>query len=193
MTGWATALRRRLAERPRERFEVAGFRQAAVLVPLLDASSGLELLFTERSSALSNHAGQIAFPGGRLEPGETVEAAARRETLEEVGLEVPPSALLGRLDEHPSPAGYVVTPVVALLPWPQPLRLNPAEVGGAFTVPLSQLRALVPRVEERHTAHFSRHLHFYDYGDKLIWGLTGNVLKSLLDLLEPEPSEVTSS
>lgn len=185
MSALAEALRARLAARERERLELEGFRRAAVLVPLLESEGGPELLFTVRSAALSNHAGQIAFPGGRLDPGESIEEAARRETLEEVGLEVPPSAILGRLDEHPSPAGYIVTPVLAVLPWPQPLRPNPAEVDGIFTASIAALSAITPRTEERQLRAYRRRLHFYDFEGQLIWGLTGNVLQTVLELFEP--------
>ena len=101
-----------------------GYRRAAVLVPVLQTSGGLELFFTVRSAGLPHHAGQISFPGGRLEPGESLSDAARRETLEEVGLNVPETDLLGTLFELPSPARYLVTPVVGLIAWPQPLALR---------------------------------------------------------------------
>lgn len=169
--------------REAQAFEMEGFRTAAVLVPLLRAPEGLELLFTVRSGALNNHAGQVAFPGGRVDEGESLWAAARRETFEEVGVEVPEENLLGCLDDHPSPALYTVTPMVALLDWPQKLTLSPAEVETVFTVPLRKLLELKPYTEERQTKRFSRTLHFYPYGERLIWGLTGNVLKNLLDLL----------
>ena len=81
-----------------------------------------------RSSALSNHAGQISFPGGRLEAGENVMQAARRETAEEIGLDIPETSLLGTLHDLPSPARYTVTPVVGVVRWPQPLTLQTAEV-----------------------------------------------------------------
>ncbi|CAN5907138.1 CoA pyrophosphatase [soil metagenome] len=179
-------LRAALAARPRETLHLDGFRRAAVLVPVLQGAAGLELLFTVRASGLSSHASQISFPGGRVDAGETVDAAAQRETFEEVGLTVPSSALLGHLDEHPSPARYIVTPVVAALAWPQTLTLNPAEVADTFTVPLDVLLDLEPYTEERQLQQYRRLLHFYPYQKRLIWGLTGNVLKSVLDLFRAE-------
>lgn len=178
------ALKRVLAKRERETLELPGFRRAAVLVPILDRPDESEVLFTVRSGGLSNHAGQIAFPGGRIDPGESIDETAIRETFEETGLVVPPDALLGHLGEHPSPAEYIVTPVVGVVPWPQELKPNPSEVEECFTVPLSELKALTPRTEERSHPLFRRTLHFYPYGERLIWGLTGNVLKDLLELLE---------
>lgn len=168
----------------RETMSIDGFRQAAVLVPLLRGPDGLELLFTVRSAALSNHAGQISFPGGRSDPGETPAQTARRETLEEVGLEVGEDALLGELSELPSPARYVATPIVGVLDWPQPLTLNPAEVEEAFTVPLDALRTLEPRTEVRYLEGMERTLYYYPWRERMIWGMTGNILKNLLDVLE---------
>ena len=177
-------LRTNLKHVERETMSIEGFRQAAVLVPLLRGPGGLELLFTVRSAALSNHAGQISFPGGRSDPGETPTQTARRETLEEVGLRVQEDALLGELSELPSPARYVVTPIVGVVDWPQPLTLNPAEVEEAFTVPLGALRTLEPRTEVRYLEGMERTLYYYPWQERMIWGMTGNILKNLLDVLE---------
>ena len=166
-----------------ERIAIEGFRPAAVLVPLLKTEQGIELLFTVRSSALKHHAGQISFPGGRADEGETFVETAIRETHEETGLIVHKQNVLGFLDEHPSPAQYIVTPVVALLDWPQALHLNKHEVAEVFTAPLTALLNLDPGSEERQVKAFSRRLHYYHYGERVIWGLTGNVLKRLLDLV----------
>ena len=178
------ALRKGLDAQTHEPLEFPGFRQAAVLVPLLHAHDGLHLLFTVRSSGLSNHAGQIAFPGGRLESGESVADAARRETLEETGLDVAETALLGRLHDQPSPARYLVTPLVGVAPWPQPLTLNRGEVADTFTVPLAELLSVSPRQEERQLEGQRRVLHFYAHGqgadERLIWGLTGNIVADFL-------------
>lgn len=176
-------LSRRLAERSRATMQIDGFRRAGVLVPLLDAPSGLELLFTVRASTLPHHPGQIAFPGGGLERREGVVAAALREAREEIGIEVERDVVLGCLDDHPSPARYVATPVVALIRWPQPTRLNRAEVDEVFTAPLAELLTLSPTSEERQLLEYRRRLYSYGWRGRTIWGFTGNVLKELLDLL----------
>lgn len=184
-------LRRRLGRTPNAAVESSrhlGFRRAAVLVPILIGDGGTELLFTVRSRALPHHAGQISFPGGGVEANESPEQAARREAFEEVGLEVPDAALLGRLSELPSPAGYLATPVVAVVPWPQELRIDPGEVEEAFTVPLRDLRAILPTTEVRSLRGSPRTLHRYVWGDRDIWGFTGNVLRELLDVLD-DPGE----
>jgi 8-oxo-dGTP pyrophosphatase MutT (NUDIX family) len=113
-----------------------------------------------------------------------VSQAARRETFEETGLVVSEGALLGRLPEHPSPARYLVTPLVGVLGWPQALVADPAEVADIFTVPLAELLALTPRQEARQLEGQRRLIHFYAHrhGDRerLIWGLTGNILADFL-------------
>lgn len=171
-----------LQARPRERMQLEGFRDAAVLLPILRTDVGLEVLFTVRSSQLRSHAGQIAFPGGRLDDEENVIQAASRETFEEIGVNIPNESVLGFLDDHPSPAKYVVTPVVAVIEWPQPLSISEDEVEEVFTVPLKRLLTLEPRFEQRTLRYYKRRLHFYDVDDYVIWGLTGNVLKNLLDI-----------
>ncbi len=163
--------------------DIPGFRRAAVLVPLLEAPEGPAVLFTVRADTLANHAGQIAFPGGAADAGESLEAAARRETEEEVGLRVPEDAVLGELSDHPSPAGYVATPVVALLPWPQRLALNPSEVAETFIVPLAELAAITPQSEVRRLHQYRRRIFTYQWRERRIWGFTGNVVKNLLDVL----------
>ena len=180
----AAVIGRRLATRTRKPLEIPGFRRAAVLVPLLLGSHGLELFFTIRSKDLPNHAGQIAFPGGRLEAGEGAEDAARRETYEEVGIRVGKGDLLERLDDLPSPAGYVATPVAALLAWPQRLELNHREVSEVFTAPLEELHAVIPARKLRRHPRFKGVTYSYLWQGHCIWGFTGNVLKNLLDVYE---------
>lgn len=187
-----STLQRALAERsPTPDLSVAfpGYRRAAVLVPVLQASGGLELLFTVRSAGLPHHAGQISFPGGRLEPGESLADAARRETFEEVGLAVPETALLGTLHDLPSPARYLVTPVVGLVGWPQPLALSAAEVDEVFSVPVAELLTLTPKQEVRLLAGQQRVSYSYAHRslerERLIWGLTGTVVADLLSVLRP--------
>jgi 8-oxo-dGTP pyrophosphatase MutT (NUDIX family) len=183
MTDLPSLLQAALVRRERITLEYPTFRRAAILVPLLKTQTGYELLFTVRSARLSSHAGEISFPGGRVDEGESLDDAARREALEEIGLTVPPNSLLGYLDDVPSPAKYIVTPVVAVLEKPLDFLLNQAEVEEVFTADLAELAGLEPRAEERILQGQRRIIHFYNYQERVIWGLTGNVLKNLLDVL----------
>lgn len=134
-------IRGALAARAPAALEVPGFRPAAVLVPILDRPGGPTLLFTRRTERVPSHKGEISFPGGAREAGEDAVAAALREADEEVGL--PPGAAepLGTLDDLPSVAGFVVTPVVAAVAAP-PAAFRPAEfeVHEPFELPLAALR-----------------------------------------------------
>jgi 8-oxo-dGTP pyrophosphatase MutT (NUDIX family) len=161
----------------------AGYRPAGVLVPLLVDESGAHLLFTVRSHELPHHPGQISFPGGGCRPGEAPDAAARREAYEEVGLDVPAEALLGRLSELPSPARYLATPYVAVLPRPAALRIDRREVAEAFTVPVRDLLAGEPEREVRTLEGATRTLYRYRWREREIWGFTGTVVRELLTIV----------
>lgn len=184
MSGWTVAeVRQAFAGAEACGLELPGYGRAAVLVPVLDAPEGVSLLFTVRSAGLARHAGQIAFPGGRLEPGEDVVAAALREAYEEVGLIVDPADVFGLLDDRVSPFGLVATPVVARVAWPAPLLLDHGEVAEAFTVPLALLADAPVLQETRLHEGTTRVLHRYQVVGRDVWGLTGNVVKDLLDRL----------
>lgn len=170
----------RLRDYERETLAIEGFKPAAVLVPVVRRGDGLDLLFTVRSAELSRHAGQISFPGGRLEPGEDVVEAALRETHEEIGVRLGRSAVIGMLDDQPSPAGYVATPVVALMEAAEEWSADPGEVADIFVAPVAELREIAPSWEERRLERFRRRIHYYPWNGRLIWGFTGNVLKNYL-------------
>ncbi len=115
-------------------------RAAAVALALLpDASGEPCFLLTRRAAGMRQHAGQFALPGGRLDAGETPEQAALREMHEEVGLELAPDQVLGRLDDYVTRSGYLITPVVVCSASSAELLPNPAEVASAHLVPLRAL------------------------------------------------------
>ncbi len=151
---------------------------AAVLVPLMDRPDGLSVLLTRRADHLTHHAGQISFPGGRLEPSDKSAAeAALRETEEEIGL--PPShvEIIGYLDNYITITGYSVTPVVGIVCPDFDMRIDKTEVAEAFEVPLDYV--LDPaKVRRREKKLFGIHVAYYEipYGRYNIWGATAGML-----------------
>lgn len=159
-------------------------KSAAVLVGVVERDGALQLLLTQRHAGLSKHGGQIAFPGGRMDPGETAMAAALREAEEETGL--PPSHVdvVGYLDGYLTVTGYFVAPVVALLKDGFALAPRRGEVDEVFEVPLSFLLDAANR--ETHTLEWNgltRHYYAYPYGERYIWGATAGMIKNLGDRL----------
>ncbi len=132
--------RANLARFERRSMPVDGRRPAAVAIVLLPDDEGRAcFLITRRAATLKTHTRQWALPGGRIEPGERVEAAALRELAEEVGLVAEQSAVLGLLDDYGTRSGFVMTPVVVWAPGPVTLVPDPAEVASVYRVPLDDL------------------------------------------------------
>ena len=158
---------------------------AAVLVPIVDRSAEPTVLLTRRTDHLNDHAGQISFPGGRVDPGDAdAEAAALRETSEEVGLNASAVRLVGRLDTYVTRTGFEVTPVVGLVSPPLTLRLDEFEVAEVFEVPLAFI--LDHGSRRTHSRVFEgkqRFFYAYPYGDHYIWGATAGMLSNLAEVL----------
>ena len=159
---------------------------AAVLVPLV-AHPDPTVLLTLRSSRLKSHAGQVSFPGGRMEAGETPEQAALREAEEEVGLDRGVPEILGRLPALLTGTGYMVTPVVALLRPPFALHHDPGEVEEPFEYPIAHL--LDPAAPERRRQEFRgrmREFWVWPHERHYIWGATASMLVTLSAVLRGE-------
>jgi 8-oxo-dGTP pyrophosphatase MutT (NUDIX family) len=156
---------------------------AAVLVPIVTHPEPT-ILLTLRSARLNSHAGQVSFPGGRMEAGETPEQTALREAEEEVGLDPALPVLLGRLPPLLTGTGYRVTPVVALLTPPFGLRHDPGEVEEPFEYPLARL--LDPAAPERRRQEFRgrmREFWVWPHERHYIWGATASMLVTLAAVL----------
>jgi 8-oxo-dGTP pyrophosphatase MutT (NUDIX family) len=157
-------------------------RPAAVLVGIVAGKAGAEVILTKRASHLKHHPGQIAFPGGKTEEGDSgPEATALREAEEEIGL--PPSLVrpIGRLPGHETVTGFQMTPILAEVANFSPLR-DPAEVEEVFTVPLAHL--LNParyRVERREWRGQWRSYYAVPWGPYYIWGATARILRGLAE------------
>ncbi|WP_374655799.1 CoA pyrophosphatase [Dongia sp.] len=159
--------------------------QAAVLVPLVDRPEGLTVLLTRRTDHLHDHAGQISFPGGRIDPEDAdAVAAALRETEEETGLPRAHIDLIGQLDIYVTRTGFEVTPVVGLVRPGFSLNPDTFEVAEVFEVPLAFF--LAPdnrRMESRVWQGRTRYFYVYPYGDYYIWGATAGMLNNLAEIL----------
>ena len=160
-------------------------RPAAVLVPLIDRPDGMSVLLTQRTAHLSAHAGQIAFPGGRIEPRDRDAAeAALRETEEEIGLPRDHVSLIGRLDTYVTGTGFEITPIVGIIAAPFPSMIDPFEVADVFEVPLSFV--LDPRNHRRTEREFEQRRRVFfviPYEDRNIWGATAGMLVNLAEVL----------
>lgn len=177
-------LREMLGRRESIAIDAPELRRACVLVPLIRTNGSWSLLFTRRAENLAAHSGQISFPGGGVEGGETLPEAAIREAHEEVG--IPPAAveLIGRLDDVVTNSGYLVTPFVGVIHEPIEYVMQESEVVEVFEVPVDAL--LDPsKPEVRYVTYDNREYpaYFYPYRQYEIWGLTGRMLKAFLDIV----------
>ena len=158
---------------------------AAVLVPVVPREDGAHVLLTRRSRALRRHAGQVAFPGGRIDPEDDGPIhAALREAEEEIGLDREVVTPLGFLDAYLTHSGFRILPLVALVTPPFGLVINPQEVDEAFEVPLQFLMEPANHLEESRTREgVTRKFYAMPYGEKNIWGVTAGILRNLHERL----------
>jgi 8-oxo-dGTP pyrophosphatase MutT (NUDIX family) len=163
-------------------------RPAAVLVPILTATDRPRLVFTRRSDTLSRHPGEISFPGGVVDPGEKLAAAALREAEEELGLLPADVELLGALEPvHTHVTGMLIVPFVGLL-WQDPrFTPNEAEIAEVLEFPLEDLSRRWA-LKELHFEGRSFETNLFDMDGHLIWGATARILRSFLDLVEALPA-----
>lgn len=160
-------------------------RPAAVLAPLILHDGVPRFLFTERAAHLSKHAGQISFPGGRIDPGDATPAdAALRELQEEVGIAPDYVDLVGRFDAYETVTGFSVTPFVGIVRPGFSLRPDPGEVADVFETPYDFL--MNPANHQRQSREWQgvrRYFYAMPWQERYIWGATAGMLKSLHDRL----------
>jgi len=163
----------------------ARLREAAVLIPVVDRGSEATMLLTKRSETLRDHTGQVAFPGGRIDPGDvTPERAALREADEEIGLTGRYVDVVGRMPDYVSGSGYRIAPVLSVVKPGFHLHLNPEEVDAAFEVPLRFLMDPANHVVGSRLWG-EREWFYYDmpYEDRRIWGVTAGIIRMLYERL----------
>jgi 8-oxo-dGTP pyrophosphatase MutT (NUDIX family) len=164
----------------------AGFRRAAVLVPLSATGAGLTVILTRRTDRVPTHKGQISFPGGGFQAADgELGVTALREAEEEIGLRPGDVSLVGRLDDTlAAVSGHVVRPFVGLIPHPYSFRPDPYEIAEVLQVPLAPLLAGAEfRAEVRERDGQPHTVYFYEWERQTIWGLTARILKQFVELL----------
>jgi 8-oxo-dGTP pyrophosphatase MutT (NUDIX family) len=165
--------------------EIEGVAASAVLVPLFSDADGMHVVLTRRSWGLRTHRGEVSFPGGRCDPGETAAEAALREAWEEVALDPDSVEVLGELDHLTTVTRRAfIVPVLGLMQERPLLRANPEEVDEALLVPLDELMSPgVFREERWGSEELHRPVYFFDLVGDTVWGATAAMLRQLLALL----------
>ncbi|MEY4249340.1 MAG: hypothetical protein RJA87_973 [Pseudomonadota bacterium] len=174
---------------------VAGLAHAAVLTPLIEHEGGISVLLTRRSDSLRKHTGQVAFPGGRCDPGESPAQTALREAQEEIGLDPSFVTLAGLSTPYRTGTGFHVTPVVGFVKPGFVLTPNPAEVADVFETPFSFL--MDPQNHQRQHRDLPngdrRHFYAIPYEQWFIWGATAGMLRQLYFRLYGESEGTVSA
>ena len=171
---------------------VKALRPAAVLIPIVARPEGASVLLTRRADTLARHTGQIAFPGGRLDPGETAVHAALREADEEVALNPASVEVMGLSDAYETGTGFLVTPVIGWLNAPPLVTPSPDEVAEVFETPWDFLMDAANHRRDFYDMDEGLRRWFWamPWGERYIWGVTAGILKALHARLygdEPAP------
>ena len=163
---------------------LAKARPAAVLAPIVARETGLTVLLTLRAAEMRAHSGQIAFPGGKIDPGETARETALRESHEEIGLEADYIEPLGWLDSYITGTGFRIAPLVALVRPGFSLTINDQEVAEVFETPLAFLMDVANhQLHEREWQGMTRKYYAMPHEGRYIWGATAGILRNLYDRL----------
>jgi 8-oxo-dGTP pyrophosphatase MutT (NUDIX family) len=173
-----------LSTRSRKEYNRPDLRRAAVLVPLFLVEGRVHVLLTKRTDTVEHHKGQVSLPGGSSDAGDSdAVATALRETEEELGIPPHRIRVLGTLDDVPTfVSGFVVTPVVGVIPHPLDLHISAGEISEILIIPIDVF--LDPgkvRVEEREREGERVQVYFYRHEGHEIWGATARILKGLVE------------
>ncbi|MDF1609709.1 CoA pyrophosphatase [Hoeflea sp. YIM 152468] len=160
-------------------------RDAAVLVPVIETGADAQVILTRRAAAMRQHSGQVAFPGGAIDPEDaSAEIAAMREAEEEIGLDRRFVEPVGRLPVYMTTTGFRITPVLAVVHPGFSITPNPAEVDAVFETPLSFLMNQANHQREsRVWQGVERHYYVMPFGEHHIWGVTAGIIRTLYERL----------
>jgi 8-oxo-dGTP pyrophosphatase MutT (NUDIX family) len=166
-------------------FANARLREAAVLIPVVDRGDEASVILTKRTEKLRSHSGQVAFPGGRIDPTDpTPEFAALRETEEEIGLSQDFIEVVGRMPDYVSGSGFRISPVLSVVKPGFMLTINEDEVDDAFEVPLSFLMDPANHTKSsRVWQEQERFFYTMPFGERYIWGVTAGIIRTLYERL----------
>lgn len=163
----------------------ASYKDAAVLIGLRDASGETRVVLTQRTAHLASHAGQVAFPGGKIDPGDaSPEAAALREAHEEIGLAPHLVKPFGRLPDYLTGSGYRIKPILAMIDPDARFEANPDEVEAVFEVPFSHLMNLENHKRESRIWQGAERYYFtISHSERYIWGVTAGIIHMMHERL----------
>ncbi|MCC5880332.1 MAG: CoA pyrophosphatase [Idiomarina sp.] len=164
-----------------------GLSASAVLIALVEESAGLQVVFTQRTSHLRHHAGQICFPGGRQEDADlNLQATALREFEEELGVASSQVEVVGQLPQMPVISRFMIQPYIGFLTTMPHWQPDPGEVSEVFTVPLNELLQQQQHFAYRATRLGMQRVWFIPWQQRLIWGATAGIVRSLAEQLLPQ-------
>ncbi len=177
---------RALEQRQKQRVTDDTRIPSAVLIPLYEKGGEYYIVFIRRTETVKTHKGQISFPGGMRDPGDTtLMHTAVRESREEIGLKKKDIRIIGELDDElTTTSNYIVTPFVGMIPWPYNFQKNINEVAEILEIPVKELLQkgyLKADTESLHGKSIDSYKYFY--GGRVIWGATARILKKLLDII----------
>jgi len=167
------------------KFTNVSYKKAAVIIPIFFKDQEAHLLFTKRTEKVEHHKGQISFPGGTYDSGDSdLKDTALRETWEEMGIKANDITILGRTDNFLTNTNFMVSPFVAHFPYPYPFIVNEDEISGVLEVPISHLvNPDIFKIQKWKRNGILWDVHFYEFNGENIWGVTGFLLSNFLSLV----------
>ncbi len=177
-------IRHCLSARQKQRIVADQTLPAGVIIPLFEKDGAVHVLLTLRTETVATHKGQISFPGGAWEPGDqSILDTALRETHEEVGIDPDDFEIVGELDDVIAVSDHLVTPFVGFFPYPYEFKVSDIEIAELIEIPLDFFLDDSNRRSGKREHRGNRvTVHYYDYGEHTVWGLTAHILKGFLDI-----------